>query len=110
MTDDRVDWHLWNWAIHMRRGTSNHLKHRNAASSGIGRSGSEDFDQMVDSADKRCAEATGTAIDDLPKNDRCAVYATHLEQPCDLPPVAVAIYYRAACIEIGRKLDRVGIV
>lgn len=113
MNDDRVDWHLWNWANFQRRpADASHLQHRKKASSGIGRTNSQTFDDMCDAADARCADATNVAIEDLPKWDKAAVKHHHLENyPApDLPTQAIALYYRAACIEIGRKLDRAGIV
>lgn len=110
MTPERVEWHLWNWANWMHGGLSSHLQDRHSASSGIGKSGSSDFDQMVGAEDARCAKATDRAIDDLPEYEKSAVYTRQLYQRWGHPLPALPIYYAQALEIVGRKLDRAGIV
>lgn len=110
MTEDRVAWHLWNWAEHMRGKGSAHMRHRNSASSGIGNSGCSDFDTMVAYEDFRCAEATDACIDSLSASGRDAVYAKHLGGPwLNHPEAQLGVFYHSAAMNIGRRLDRMGI-
>lgn len=109
MTEDRGEWHVWNWANHMHGKGSSHLEHRNSASSGIGQSHGTEFDTMVEDADKRCADATDACIDSLSPNGKASVYARHLGGPWMLPSGQLGIFYRSAVINIARRLDRMGI-
>jgi hypothetical protein len=108
MTEDRMQFHLWNWSRWMHAGASSHLRYRHTASGGMGRSGSTDFADMVDSSDRHCAEATDGCIESLPPAAKAAVYASHLDGPwpTDIP---LHIFYRCAVVDIGRRLDRLGI-
>lgn len=109
MTEDRVQWMLWNWAQFMHSGKSAHLR---AKTSGFwAADGHRTSDEMLVPIDKRCAAATWAAICDLEPNYKAAIEVMHIEREnWPLPEAALPLYYRAACTEIGRKLDRRGIV
>jgi hypothetical protein len=108
MTADRIEFHLYLWARWMHDGLSSHLRYRRTASSGMGKSGSSDFDTMVESADHHCAEATDGCIESLPPAAKAAVYASHLDGPWP-DGLPLYVFYRAAILDIGRRLDRLGI-
>jgi len=108
MTEDRVEWMIWNWARWMHAGKSSHLR---AKTSSVGKTSSgSTFDEMVETVDKRCAAATDSCVDALRPNDKAAVYAMHLQGRWYLPDPMLAPHYRTAVVEIGRNLDRRGIV
>lgn len=109
MTEDRLDWHLWNWGNWMHGGKSSHLHYRDSASSGMGKSHGSQFDEMVEDADARCAEATDGCIESLSPKGKAAIYAHHLGGPWFDEGPSLAVFYRAACINIARRLDRMGI-
>lgn len=109
MTDDRVEWHLWNWSTRACSNTFNDGGYGSRASGGIGHSWSNDSDSMVAEVDTRCAYIVDVLIGELPEIERCAVRHVHLE----------AVYrfrdghkepYRRAKMSIGRGLDKRGIL
>jgi len=108
MTEDRLQFHLYLWACSTHQGTASHLHYRSAASGGMGRSGSCDFDTMVEASDRHCAEATDGCIESLPPAAKAAVYASHLDGPWP-DGIPLYLFYRAAILDIGRRLDRLGI-
>lgn len=108
MTEDRVEWHLWNFANWERGGWRGQLAM--PSRSGCVQVDHADFDKMVEEADRRCAEATGAVISALPANERAAVHAKHLETLWTLPERVLGLYYRSAVGLVGRGLDRRGIV
>ena len=72
MSKERLDWHLRNWAGWM------HSSNRGALglprrSVGFISGNSQDFDDMVDAVDRRCAAITNTVIGDLPPAQEGAV-------------------------------------
>jgi hypothetical protein len=108
MTGERLDWMLWNWGRWMHRPTGR-LGFSPHASGGMGRSGSDDFDEMVDRADVRCAQAVDALVESLPQAQHAAVYHKHLAAVFrtrgDLDKL-----YAEACETIRRGLVRRGIV
>lgn len=75
-SEDRVSWHLDNWAVWMR-GKSTDLDFPSRVAI-IGKSGYSDFDAMVASVDTRCAVALDAMIEDLPRPQHIAVYQVML--------------------------------
>lgn len=110
MTEDRVDWHLWNWAQYHRRSRARPQGYPNASTGLHNYTSGLDFDAECDWIDKRCAIATDAAVDDLPALERMAVYAKHLEGLWGLPEPALGLYYRSAIGMLGKRLDRRGVV
>lgn len=79
MSDDRLEWHLWNWEQwHYQQKGHYGRGYPKRAHGPMGASGSSDFDQMVAAADTRCALAVEAILNDLPPAQRCAVHAVHL--------------------------------
>ena len=107
MTDDRVDWHLWNWSQWMRR-NSHRLGYPRLASGGMGRSAHSDFDEMVQAADARCARAVDAIIEALPAAQRIAVHHKLLASVYRVR-ADLATSYADACDRIRRELMRKGI-
>lgn len=109
MTEDRVEWHLWNWSRWMYGGKTMHLRERSRASCGVGNGTVGDFDDMVELADRSCAEVTDACIDGLPEAERSCVYAKHLQGPWDFPESALGVIYRQAMDRLGPMLARRGL-
>lgn len=108
MTGERLDWMLWNWERWMHR-SSHRLGYKPTASGGMGRSGSDDFDEMVDRADSRCAQAVDALVEGLTPAQHAAVYHKHLAAAFRVRGDLDALY-RDACEAIRRGLVRRGIV
>ena len=78
--DERLDWFLYNWARWMRMhptvvmGLGYPPKSKPFVGGGYSRS----FDEMVEDADIRAAEATDAAIESLPAPGPHAVHVIHL--------------------------------
>ena len=108
MTEDRVDWHLANWARWMRDGHVG-TGYSSRASGGIGQSSNSDFESMCKNADNRCAFAVQAVIDGLSDAKRCALHHEYLHAVYLLKwPLDVAL--REARYLVGRDLDRRGIM
>jgi hypothetical protein len=78
MTEQRLDWHLENWAEWHFRHNKVGYGAPSRAGSGLGRSHRTTFEDMVESADTRCAEAVEASVDDLTPIERFAVHHVHL--------------------------------
>lgn len=106
MNNDRLSWHLWNWARWMDRG-----------SYGLGypgrslctASGHSDFDEMVNRADARCARAVDAIVEDLPQPQKLAVHHKHLSAVFRIR-ADLETAYELACDKISRELTKRGIV
>jgi hypothetical protein len=108
MDPDRVAFHLYVWSKWMHAEFSSHLQYRRAAS-GMGFSGSCDFDDMCESADRCCAAATDAVIDALPHSERDAIHVRHLGARWRyFDPIESA--YASACVAIGKGLTKRGVV
>lgn len=107
MTDDRIDWHLWNWA-RWHRQAGERVGYSSRAS-GFSRTGLRDFDAMVATVDSDCAGAVEAVLDGVSVSERCAVHHFHLDAVYRFPRIPLADTYNAARAAIGRGLDRRGI-
>jgi hypothetical protein len=113
LTEDRVEWHLWNWARWYYASREKGTGYASRASGGFenyttSRSG-KDWETEYDEICKRQADATDAIIDGLQPTYKAAIYAKHLEGAWALPEASLALYYRAAVPLIGRGLDRRGV-
>jgi len=77
MPEARLEWHFDNWRKWMRDGVL--TEGYPAKSSGfIGGGLSRTFDEMVESADTRCAEIVDAVVNSLSSAQRAAVYHQYL--------------------------------
>lgn len=76
MTDERLEWHLQNWAHWMR---DPELKlYYPPRSKHMYSNASQDFDAMVAAVDERCAKAVDALLDGLPVGQQCAINNKYL--------------------------------
>jgi hypothetical protein len=108
MSTERADWHVDNWAQWMHgRGTG--LGYPSRASGRMGKSGSTDFDQMVASADVRCAVAVDALIDGMTWTQRKAIYSVKLGNQWT-SPLPLDDVYQQALSDLAAALTRRGIM
>ena len=75
--DDRTEWHLLNWRDWMRSGE--HVRgYPHGAAGCVGGGYTSDFDDMVASADRRCAAIMDALIGDLTPGQQCAIHHVYL--------------------------------
>lgn len=71
--EQRLDFHIGNWARWMRSGE--HVQgYKHGAAGCVGGGYCGDFDDMVAAVDRRCAVIMDTLITDLPPAQSCAVH------------------------------------
>lgn len=76
LSQDRVEWHLWNWNNWMQYSTSPG-KHCNHASGGIRGYTNFDVEAEYEEGDRVAARAVQAVLDDMPQRLRIAVYVAH---------------------------------
>lgn len=108
MTDDRIGWHLENWAEWMDRGTAGGAGYSSRASGGMGRSHSRDFDSMVAESDNRCAIAVDAVLDSMNPAERGSIHHFHIAAVYGFRDPVKLVYDRARA-KLGRELDARGI-
>lgn len=81
MSEDRVTWHLQNWAEwHRDRKTSFGNGYGSRASGPfVGATNTREFEAMVVEADNRCAAAVEAILDGIPAMQRFSVHHQHLD-------------------------------
>ena len=111
VTDDRLDFHLWNWANWHRSSVAATVRALwyPAGASGMAVSHGSDFDGMVAEVDHRCAEAVESALDDCPTAERCAVHHVHLHAVYR-PRIGLDAAYGSARLRLAAGLDERGIL
>lgn len=122
MTDDRITWHLENWAYWQRDDSSRTRSslddpergaYSSRASGGMGVSSRSDFDSMCDAQDRRCADAVDAILwQECRPLEREAVTHLHLASVFRFARVGYLVRdaYATARQKVGRGLDRRGIV
>lgn len=85
MTDERLDWHLANWADWMRRGGSADQGMPDRSSGLKTGGGSLDFDEMAQASDALMAAAVNAVIEDLPLHEQCAIEHRYLRSVWRFP-------------------------
>lgn len=108
-SDERVEFHLYNWARWMRSGSYAGLGMPGRACAGMGISHSADFDQLADIADRTAAKACDAVIRNLKPLEQKAIRCAYLgeEWTSVLQEGAVLVVAKEA-LKMG--LDRRGIV
>ena len=113
MTDDRLLWHLVNWAEWMEDKRSDFTRgYPSRASGGMGQSQSRDFDAMVATVDTICAKAVDAILDGACSHaERLSVWHFHLDAVFRFPRLGCGahICYAAAKEKVRRGLMRRGI-
>ena len=108
MSLERVQWHLDNWAEWMQ-GERVGSSYRRRAAGGLRGYGGADFDQLVDAADARCAEAVNTCIDDLQMLQHVAVHHVMLASVFRFRGVDAADLFLLAKLSLCRTIPAKGI-
>lgn len=111
MTQDRVDWHLWNWSQWMQTGQYATLTVK-LASLESGHTRSRSFDDMLEDGDRAAAKATNAVVGDLSKGPvplRQAIESYYLGHAWRSSLILTPIVDLAR-EKIGLGLDRKGFV
>lgn len=111
MSDDRLDWHLWNWSAWQSR--SRYAAFRALwfpvrSVIGVGNMHSPDFDEAVGQVDAACARAVEAGLGGCSPAERAAVHHRHLEAVWRVRGDLDA-FYRAALEKVRTHLTRMGI-
>jgi hypothetical protein len=93
MDDKRLSYLLQTWADWLRE-PAVHLGYPTTAA-GIRWRSADDWEDLVDHLDETMARAVDTAVDDLPLNERTAVYATVIGPMVRLREPVQDVYDRA---------------
>lgn len=110
MDDDRLRWHLDNWAYWQRNRASDYGRGAPPQAAGGFVSGnSSDFEDMVARVDQRCANAVDAIVHKLDPVERCSVYHFHMAAVFRFPRLDKGLAYRKARVAIRAGLLRRGI-
>ena len=102
-TDDRVEWHLWNWRRWMQTGEFAGLGHSGRASGGIGISHTADFDQLADQADRTVAKSVDAVIRGLKPLEQKALRCRYLHEEW------TSILQQAQIVIVAKESLRLGL-
>lgn len=106
--EQRLDFHLGNWAAWMRSGE--HVQgYKHTAAGCVGGGYTSDFDDMVAGADRRTAAIMDTLINDLPPAQSCAVHHTWLTAVYRFPKRNFDDMYAKACETLLVGMARKGL-
>lgn len=106
MTDDRLEWHLSNWAAWMQRGNGV-LGYKILAV--YGANGSRHLQDWEEEMDDYCARATDACLQDLEPVERCAVEHQWLQAVFRFRPGVFDASLSSAAEKLKKFLDRKGI-
>lgn len=108
MAEARLEWHMDNWRRLMRSDVivDGYPGRSTRLSSG---GGSSTFDELVDAADKRCAEAVDALMESLSMGERIAINHTYLHAVYRLERQSLPELLQAARVKIARGLKARGI-
>lgn len=73
MTNDRLEWHLGNWAVYMQHDNARLGAKISSLYGSGGVSGEDEFEIMCEVADKKAAQAIDACIESLKKPQRTAI-------------------------------------
>jgi hypothetical protein len=109
LSEERLTWHLENWEYQQRNKASDYgegFNHRDG--SGACSTSSQEFDTMVETADKQVAGIVDAAVHDLPEAQRKAVLHFHglavfrlARQDIDLAYNRARTYLKVDLVERG---------
>ena len=106
--ENRVQWHLGNWAIWQRSGGYSHLN-MPGRSPIIGISHGADIDQIADACDVSAARAIDAILRDLPRQNRIAFHCEYLGAKWPFP-INIELVLPASYSLVAQALNRKGIV
>lgn len=109
VTNDRLEWHLWNWERYIHSGEMRQLWFSKRAAVCVGNGTVADFDALCAVEDNRCALAVDAAVNSLPSVQRCAVHHKHTAAVFRFPRANLETEYEQAKVSIRRHLMRTGI-
>lgn len=101
---ERVKYHLEMWTDYMKHG-NNKLGFSNK-SVGFSTGGAHSFEDLTDDMDVQQVLIVDSVIDDLPKDLRESVYATHLGNKTNMTLMAIAYNYQSALAELAIRLEK----
>jgi hypothetical protein len=101
--EDRVEWHLYNWARFMRTGSYDILGMPGRACGGMGISHSADFDQLADQADRAAARTCDAVIRDLKPLEQKAIRCAYLGEMWESP------LQEGAVLVVAKEAMRIGL-
>lgn len=105
MEIDRVRYYLELWTDYMKHGNSSKLGFSNK-SVGFSTGGASSFEDLTEDMDVQQVLIVDRVIDDLPKDMRDSVYATHLGNKTNMTMMAIAYNYQLAVAELATKLEK----
>jgi hypothetical protein len=110
MPQDRVTWHLENWAYFQRDRASDFGGGFNwRDGSGARSNSSMEFDAMVAEVDKRVADIVDVIVDDLPPIQSAAVKHMHLAAVFRMARASLDAAYALARTHLSLELARRGV-
>jgi hypothetical protein len=101
---DRVKYYLEMWTDYMKH-TGNKLGYGNK-SIGFSSGGINSFEDLTDDMDVQQVLIVDSVIDDLPKDLRESVYATHLGNKTNMTMMSIAYNYQSALAELATRLEK----
>jgi hypothetical protein len=105
MDIQRVQYYLSLWTDYMKHGNSNKLGYSNK-SVGFSTGGVNSFEDLTDDMDVQQVLIVDSVIDDLPKEMRESVYATHLGNKTNMTMMSIAYNYQLAVAELATRLEK----
>lgn len=105
MDIERVKYYLELWTDYMKHGNSSKLGFSNK-SVGFSTGGASSFEDLTEDMDVQQVLIVDRVIDDLPKNMKDSVYATHLGNKTNMTMMSIAYNYQLAVAELATKLEK----
>ncbi len=105
MDIDRVKYYLELWTDYMKHGNSSKLGFSNK-SVGFSTGGASSFEDLTEDMDVQQVLIVDRVIDDLPKDMKESVYATHLGNKTNMTMMSIAYNYQLAVAELATKLEK----
>ncbi len=105
MEIERVKYYLEMWTDYMKHGNSSKLGFSNK-SVGFSTGGVNSFEDLTEDMDVQQVLVVDRVIDDLPKEMKDSVYATHLGNKTNMTMMSIAYNYQLAVAELATKLEK----
>lgn len=102
---ERVKYYLEMWTDYMKHGNSSKLGFSNK-SVGFSTGGANSFEDLTEDMDVQQVLVVDSVIDDLPKEMKDSVYATHLGNKTNMTMMRMAYNYQLAVAELATRLEK----